>query len=263
MIDTHAHLHFPDFSADRPLVLTRAFALGVTGILEVGTDPASWGPVLSLAHADPRIRAILGIHPHEAERADAAGLNELAAKLGDESVVAVGEAGLDRVRGRAPWEAQQRAFAAQIGLALDRDLPLVIHCREAFDDVLAILDREGQGRARGEFHCFSGTIENARAVIARSFLVGLGGAVTYDLPRWKPILQALPHESILLETDAPYLRPEPERRKRNEPACLFVTAQAIAQALGMEPRELESIADRNAIALFGCDAGMRPFGSRR
>ena len=250
MIDTHAHLHFPDFAGDRPGVLTRAFALGITGIVEVATGPAGWPEVLALANADPRIHASLGLHPHEARLLRREVLDELDRRLTDERVVAVGETGLDRVRGRAPLEDQRRAFIGQIGLARDRCLPLVIHCREAFPELFSILDREGRG-VRGVFHCFSGGVEEARGVTGRGFRVGLGGAVTYAPERWRPVLGALPREAIMLETDAPYLRPDPERRRRNEPACLFTTADLVARLLELGPAQLEALADQNARDLFG------------
>jgi len=251
MIDTHAHLHFPEFAADRPAVISRAFAFGITGIIEISVAPQGWSEVLSLAQADPRIFATLGVHPHEAAAATPQGLRRLEQRLGAPRVVAVGETGLDRVRGFCPWEEQRRAFTAQLGLAREAGLPLVIHCREAFDELLAVLAAEGASGVRGVFHCFSGGLAEAEAVIGRGFLVGLGGAVTYAPERWRPLLAALPREAILLETDAPFLRPAPDRRGRNEPALLLRTAEALAPELGMSVAELASQADANARGLFG------------
>ena len=251
MIDSHAHLHFPEFALDRLQVLTRSFAMGITGIVEVGVHPAGWPDVLALAEADPRIHACLGIHPHEAPAATAPALSELARRVRGGEVVAIGETGLDRVRGISSLEDQTKAFAAQIALARELHVPLVLHCREAFDELFAILDREGGRLVRGVFHCFSGDRTEAQRVTARGFCVGLGGAVTYAPERWRPVLRVLPRESILLETDAPYLRPAPDRRGRNEPSFVFTTAAWIAESLDMDPLELERLADRNARRLFG------------
>jgi TatD DNase family protein len=251
MIDTHAHLHFPDFAADRPAVISRAFAFGITGIVEIGVGPDTWAEVLGLAHADPRIFATLGIHPHEAAAATPAALRRMQARLDDVRIVAVGETGLDAVRGFASPEDQQRALIAQVGLARETGLPVVIHCREAFEALLPLLAREGGGQLRGVFHCFSGGLAEARAVTGRGFFVGLGGAVTYALERWRPVLAALPRESILLETDAPYLRPAPDRRGRNEPALLVRTAETLALELGLSVGALADLTDANARRLFG------------
>jgi len=263
MIDSHAHLHFPDFASDLLQVLTRSFAMGVTGIVEVAVGPHGWPDVLALAHADPRIHACLGIHPHEARAATPPALRELDRLIADRKVVALGETGLDRVRGFAPLEDQERAFVAQIGLARERRIPLVVHCREAFDELLPVLDREGRRLVRGVFHCFSGDLTQAQRVTGRGFCVGLGGAITYAPERWRPVLRVLPREAILLETDAPYLRPAPDRHGRNEPAFVFATAALIASLLEMEPAELERLADRNARRLFGIPEGRPPESAPR
>jgi TatD DNase family protein len=257
MIDSHAHLHFPDFDSDRAAVLTRAFALGVTAIVEVNVSPASWPQVARIAAADPRLFASLGIHPHDATPAATRELAQLAPALAQPApegmparIVAIGETGLDTVRSRSGHEDQRALFVAHVGLARETGLPLVIHCREAFPPLLELLDREGRGEVTGVFHCFSGGLEEARAVIRRGFRLGLGGAVTYALERWEAVLAQIPHEAILLETDCPYLQPDPQRHARNEPAQLFTIAAAIAPLLGLDARALEDQADRNAVGLF-------------
>lgn len=255
MIDTHAHLHLPAFDADRESVIARAFALGLEAIVEINISAEGWPAVRRLAAADPRIRATLGIHPHEAGSGACEALARLAPELSAPEVAAVGEAGLDTVRGRAPLEDQQALCAAHIGLARETGLPLVLHCREAFEPLLRLLDREGQGRVRGVFHCFSGGAAEAREVTARGFYLGLGGSVTYAPERWGEILSSVPADRLLLETDAPFLRPPPERRLRNEPACVYLTAMVVARLLGLETSELERRTDRNARGLFGLAAG--------
>jgi TatD DNase family protein len=254
MIDSHAHLHFPAFESDRERVITRAFASGIAAIVEINVSAAGWPAARRLAAADPRIHASIGIHPHEAGPGAAGDLARLARELPCERVVAIGETGLDTVRGLASAEDQRALFVAHIGLARETDLPLVIHCRAAFEPLLALLDREGGGGVRGVFHCFSGDLAQAQAVIERGFRIGLVGSLTYDPARWEPVVRALPEGSLMLETDSPYLRPEPQRHARNEPACLWTTATAVARMRGVTVDALEAQTDRVTRELFGIGA---------
>ncbi len=251
MIDTHAHLHLPEYDGDRERVVTRNFAMGITGIVEVCISRDRWPLIDRLVKADRRIHATVGIHPHAASPSALAELRRMEVHCGRDEVVAVGETGLDTYRDYAPLEDQRALFAAQVALARETGLPLVIHCRQAFAEVFAILDREGRGRVRGVFHCFSGGLEEARETHARDFLIGLAGGVTYAPDRWRPILRYLPREALLLETDCPYLRPAPDRRGRNEPAWVFRTAEVVAELLELETDQLVEEADRNAARLFG------------
>jgi len=251
MIDTHAHLHMAEFEADRARILARAFALGVSGIVEVGIDADSWPAVLALASADGRVHAAIGIHPHAAGEAQLARLRELPRLAHRPEVVAVGETGMDAVRSRTSREDQQALLREQVGLARELELPLILHCREAFAEIFRILDDEGRGRVRGVFHCFSGGESEIREIAARGFLIGLGGRVTYEPQRWEHLLAAIPAEALVLETDAPYLRPAPDRRGRNEPGFVWETARAVAALLAMDVTDLEARVDRNAVRLFG------------
>jgi TatD DNase family protein len=251
MIDTHAHLHFKDYQSDRDRVITRDFAIGISAIVEVNLSRRDWPDLRRLIEADPRIVGTVGIHAHEARRESAADLDALEPQLAHPKVVAVGETGIDTYRDYAPIENQRALFAAHVRLARRSGLPLVVHCREAFDEVFAILDDEGGGEVRGVFHCFSGTAAEAAATLERGFRIGLGGSVTYAPDRWAPLLQTLPLESLLLETDCPFLKPAPERKGRNEPAWVFRVAEAIAAMRGMDTDLLIDRADANAVALFG------------
>jgi len=262
MIDTHAHLHLPPFDPDRERVLARDFAMGVTGIVEVCITPERWPIVERLARADPRVVATVGIHPHEAARTTPADLAALEPHFEQPFVVAIGETGLDTYRDYAPLAAQERLFATQVAAARATGLPLVIHCRAAFSEVFEILDREGRGQVRGVFHCFSGTLAEVREVLARGFHIGLAGAVTYDTPRWGPLLRQVPLEAVLLETDCPYLKPDPDRGGRNEPAWVLRTAEVVASLMGLATDELIGAADRNAEELLAVHfpAGARAGG---
>ena len=251
MIDTHAHLHFRDYQLDRDLVITRDFAIGITAVIEVNLSRRDWPDLKRLIEADPRILGTVGIHAHEASRESAADLRALEKWLDHPEVVAIGETGIDTYRDYAPIENQRDLFAAHVNLARSRRMPLVIHCREAFEEVFAILDRDGDAETTGVFHCFSGGLEEARGVLRRGYKIGLGGNVTYAPEQWAPVLKELPLNAMLLETDCPFLKPAPERRGRNEPAWVFRTAELIAGILGLQTRYFIKQADRNAVDLFG------------
>jgi TatD DNase family protein len=260
MIDTHAHVHASAFDADRAAVLERAFAAGLRALLEVSIDAARWPRARELARSDPRIYLTVGIHPHDTGGATAEELEALLGQTGDPRVRAIGETGLDYYRDYAPHEKQREFFARHVAAARETGLPLVVHSRErrdgpsAHQDVLRILREEGRGRVRGVLHCFSGDLEVARAADGLGFLLGIGGAITYDPKRSRPLLasiaRALGTSVFVLETDCPYLTPHPHRNKRNEPANVPAIAEALAGALGLPRDEVERITDENAAALF-------------
>ncbi len=251
MIDTHAHLHLGQFNADRELVITRDLAMGLAAVIEVNISRCGWPGVKRLIEADPRLLGTVGIHAHEAARETPADLTYLTRFLKHPQVVAIGETGIDTFRDYAPIENQRILFSAHVNLARESGCPLVVHCRAAFDEVFAILDSAGQGKVTGVFHCFSGGITEAREVLARGFLIGLGGNVTYAPQQWEPVLKELPHDSLLIETDCPYLKPAPDRRGRNEPAWVYRTNEVVAEMLQLRADELERRSDANASGLFG------------
>jgi TatD DNase family protein len=246
MIDTHAHVHVKHFAGDRERVLNRAFASGITAILEVNIGPRGWPRVRALAEADPRIFATVGIHPHSAREGSLQTLAELEPWLEHPRVRAVGETGLDAYRKWAPFELQEDLFRRHVALARETGLPLVVHCRQAYDPLLRILEEEGRGRVRGILHCFSGGLEEARRLLDMGFALGLGGSITYDAKRWAPLVQALGLEGLVLETDCPYVTPEPYRGRRNEPAFVWETAGTLARYLGVPVEEVEAATDRTA-----------------
>jgi len=250
VIDTHAHVHLRDFDRDRGDVLRRAWESGGRFLVEINISAKDWPLVRDLASADPRIHAAIGIHPHEAGREGTPDLESLLRDLGHPRVRAIGETGLDYYRDYAPHDRQRDLFRRQIAVARETGLPLVVHSRQAHEDVLRMIEEEGGGEVRGVFHCFSGDAAAADRARSLGFLLGFGGAVTYNPKRSAPLVRHVGLDGILLETDCPYLAPHPRRSERNEPANIPLIAASIAGFLGVEVPEVERATDRNAIDLF-------------
>lgn len=264
-LDTHAHLSVREFAADRVEVLRRAAAAGVSTVLEVAVGPADWDAVLeTVASAAgmeeaPRTAAALGVHPHEAGGWGGAVLDSLAEKIGAAlaagvPVAAVGEIGLDYFRDYTPREAQRAAFRAQLRLADELNLPVVVHSRAATEDVLAELEEERarRGRAlRGVMHCFSDGPETARRATALGLHLGFGGVLTYPkADETRAAAASVPTERLLLETDCPYLPPQSRRGKRNEPAFLPESGRRLAEVLERSVEEVAALTTANARELF-------------
>ncbi len=257
LFDTHAHLHFPEFAADLPAVLERARAAGIRFMVTIGTDVEDSRRALALAERTPDLYAAVGIHPHDAASADAAALEELE-QLAQASpkVVAVGETGLDYYRDLSPRDTQARVFRVELALARRLGKPVLIHCREAHADVLEILRQEGLPRAGGIMHCFSGDEAVARQCLDLGLLISLAGPVTYPNARkLPPVVKATPADRLVVETDCPFLPPQPYRGKRNEPSYLPITAARVAEIKGQPLEELGSRMARNALQLFGIPDG--------
>jgi TatD DNase family protein len=242
-------------------VIARSWPHGVTAILEVGYSTATSRSAVALARAHPeRIRAAVGIHPHEAGTATPSDFAEIEALSREPEVAALGETGLDFYRDWAPRDRQIDLFTRTVRFAAERGLPLVIHDREAHEDVLRILEEHGRGRVRGIFHCFSGDLEVARRAIALGFLLGLGGSITYMNPRKKKgrMLADLPLDRLVLETDAPWLAPEPEKGTRNEPRKMNRVVARLAEIRGEPPATIVARTSENAARLFAHAAPWPP-----
>jgi TatD DNase family protein len=255
LIDTHAHLNFPDYDEDRSAVLERAVERGVTRIICIGTDLPSSRKALDLAEAHAGVYATVGIHPHDAKTADESSLTQLREWARHPKVVAIGETGLDFYHDFSPRDVQDRVFRAQIALARDVGRPLVIHDRDAHEAVVAALEEEEAWALGGVMHCFSGDYVLARKVIERGFYVGFTGTVTSPNARsTQSLVSALPLEACLLETDCPYLTPYPYRRQRkrwrNEPAFVRFVAEKIAELRGLSLAEVAVATTANAERLF-------------
>lgn len=248
-IDTHVHLDAAAFAGDLTAVVARAFAAGVTQLISIGTDVASSTQAVALAGRFPGVWASVGIHPHEAAHCPDSLEDDLTALAANRRVVAIGETGLDFYRNLAPPAAQQEAFGRQIALAAQLDLPLIIHSRQADDEVFAALAAAAAQRV--VLHCFSGDRAHAQRCLDRGWHLAFGGAATY--PRnaeLREVVAAVPAEQLLFETDAPYLAPVPHRGRRNEPAWLTATIACCAEVRHTAPEALAEQAVRNAAAAF-------------
>ena len=253
LIDTHAHLDDARF-ADLPAVLERASAAGVARVLTIGIDRATSEASVELAHAHPQLAAAVAIQPNHAAEAgpdDFARIEELAT---DPRVVAVGETGLDRYWDRAPFELQEAFFVRHLALARRLGKPVVIHCRQAEADVVRVLtaDFAANGPVPGVMHSFSGDLATAEACLGLGLHVSFAGMVTYKTAEpLRLVATAVPLDRLLVETDSPYLAPEPARGKRNEPAFVAHTLRRLAEVRGEDPEALAAATTANARRLFG------------
>lgn len=261
LVDSHAHLDFAQFDADRAAVLERARQAGVGAIIDVGADLASSRRAVVLAEAEPIVYASVGVHPHDAKRLDGAVLAELRALASHPKVVAAGEIGLDFYRDLSPRDVQRRAFRAQLAWAAQKALPVIVHDREAHDEVMSILEDWAAGLAgsplagrAGILHSFSGDLDMGRRAVALGFYLSISGPVTYQNARRLPeIVAALPLDRLLIETDCPYLPPHPYRGQRNEPAHVKLVAERIAAIRGVAVDQVAAATTANARRLFGLE----------
>lgn len=253
LFDTHAHVQLSAFDDDRAEAMSRAREVGVRSVLNVGIDAKSSRAAASLADENAACWATAGLHPHDAE----AWTDDLGRELADIAenprVVAIGEAGLDYYRDLSPRDAQASAFRAQIELSIDLGLPLVIHNRDATDDVLTIL-AEYTGSVRPLLHCFGGTGEVADRALEVGCLLGIGGTVTYPKSHeLRDAVAGLPDGSFVLETDSPWLTPQFRRGKRNEPAYVAVVAERVAEVRGVPVDALARTTTATARRFFDID----------
>ena len=250
LIDSHAHLNDKRFALDTEAVLARAVASGVRAIINVGYDLASSRDVVAMAASHPRLFAAVGVHPHDAKTASAEALIELRRLAKEANVVALGEIGLDYYYNHSPHQVQQDAFRAQIHLARECSLPIIVHDRDAHQDVLDILRQEDVGEIGGVMHCFSGDVAFARECLDLGLYLSLAGPVTFkNAADVAEVARFVPLDRLLLETDAPYLAPVPWRGKRNEPAYVRQVAEKVAQVRG---QDLSIIAEKTKIGRASC-----------
>lgn len=252
LVDSHCHLDYPDFADDLDGVIGRAADAGVGTFLTISTHITRFDGVLAVAERYPQVFCTVGIHPHEAAsepETTAARLVELARHP---KVVGFGETGLDYFYEHSPRGAQARSFRVHIEAAREAGLPVVIHSRDADDDMIRILDEEqGRGRFAAVLHCFSSGRALAEAALAHGIYVSLSGIVTFRKAKdVQAVAKDLPADRLLVETDAPFLAPEPNRGKRNEPAFVALTAARLAKLRGEEADRIAHTTTANFFALF-------------
>ena len=255
-IDAHAHLDFKEFDTDRDQVIDRAQKAGVEIIINAGTNLARSLKSIELANKYTFIYATIGIHPHDVGTELQFPLQQLKEMTQNQKVIGIGEVGLDYYRKLSPKEKQIDFLKAFIELSLELNKPLILHCRDAFDDMLKILD--GYPQARGVSHCFLGSWDIAQEFIKRGFLISFTGAVTYPGKNHDELVEVIknvPLNSFLTETDAPYLAPIPYRGTRNEPAYVVEVTKYIAEIKDLKAKEIGNHALNNAKRLFKLEVG--------
>jgi TatD DNase family protein len=262
LADTHCHLTLPIFDQDRQQILTRAKDTGVSRLLVPGLDLPSSRRAVELSQQYPEVYAAVGIHPHNAKTWNHSTTHELRELARSPKVVAVGEIGLDYYRNLSPPEVQRCAFQGQLDLALELELPVVIHNRNAIDDLMGFLETWSKklppsliSRA-GVLHANSADLEMVRKVIEAGFYIGVAGPITYrNAENLRQVTAQLPLDRVLLETDAPYLTPHPKRGKRNEPAYLQLIAQQSAKLFEVSINTIAATTSQNATKLFSWNHG--------
>jgi TatD DNase family protein len=251
LIDSHAHLEMPEFKQDLTEVIQRAKASGVEYIFTVGTEKKDWTRALEIAHSYLSVYAVLGVHPHNAREIDDEAYSTLKRLCRDEKVKAYGEIGLDFYRNLSPRAVQLKRFQEQIVLAKELKLPIVIHDREAHQETLGILKSEKAEDCGGIIHCFSGDYHMAKECIEMGFYISVPGTVTFkNTGGFQEIIQRLPLESLLIETDAPFLAPVPFRGKRNEPSYVRYTAQKVAEIKKVSLEKVAEVTTENALRVY-------------
>ncbi|MEZ8285532.1 hydrolase TatD [Vibrio splendidus] len=251
MIDTHAHIYASEFDEDREQVVQRALAQGIDTILLPNIDLESIEPMLATEAQFPEVcRSMMGLHPCYVDANIEQTLKTVRAWFDKHDFIAVGEIGIDLYWDKTFKAEQEMAFVTQLQWAKELDLPVVIHTRDSIEETLALLRKEQDGSLRGVFHCFGSSLEEAQAINALGFHLGLGGVSTFKNSGMDKVIPHLDMNYIILETDCPYLAPAPNRGKRNEPAYTELVAKRIAELRNMTIDEVDSITTANAKTLF-------------
>lgn len=252
LVDSHCHLDFPDFVAERDAVVARALAAGVGRMVTISTRVRRFAEIRAIAEAYPQVYCSVGTHPHNAAEEPDVTAEELIALSGHPKVVAIGEAGLDYFYDHAPRDLQASGLRTHIAAARATQLPLVIHARDADDDMATILEDE---TAKGAFpfllHCFSSGRRLAEVGVALGGYISFSGILTFKRSEEiRAIARDVPRDRLLVETDAPYLAPQSYRGKRNEPSYVVETAKVLAQTIDVSPAEIAAITTENFFRLF-------------
>lgn len=251
-IDTHAHLFYPNFEGEVEEVIERAKTAGVKYIIVPGTDLATSRKAMNLADEYEMVYAAIGVHPHDTTEWNDSMIDTLEEFLKHPKVVAIGEIGLDYYYDFSPKEKQIDAFKLQIELALKVDLPIIIHNRESNDDMMKIIRDYKDTKLRAQFHCFAGSKENAKELTEMGHLISFTGNITFKkMDSLREVLKSVNADKLLLETDSPFMTPEPYRGKRNEPANVLLVAEKIAEVHNLSLEDVSRITNYNAYKFFG------------
>jgi TatD DNase family protein len=254
LVDSHAHIDFPQFADDREAMLQRARVAGVSALLAIGTGPGPEKLDSALPYADQYdwIYASIGIHPHEAKQATPQHLEELSRLAKHPKVIAWGEIGLDYFYDHSPRDIQHQVFRDQMALARDAKLPIIIHCRDAWPDCLALIEEVWRPTGIGGIlHCFTGTLDEAHRGLDAGFMISFAGNSTYPKTQHiRDVAKEIPLDRILIETDSPFLAPQPYRGKRNEPAYVAEVAHTLANVRNLSPEEFAASTATNFRRFF-------------
>ena len=251
VIDTHTHLYLKEFAADIDDVINRAKNLKINNFFLPAIDSSYTESMIALKNAYPDIMHLMaGLHPCSVKDNYLEELSHVENMLKNHAIVAIGEIGIDLYWDKSTLNIQKKAFASQIRLAKDLNLPIVIHCRNAFDEIFEVLEKEKSEKLRGIFHCFSGNYEQALKAISFNMKLGIGGVVTFKNGKIDKFLKEIPLDNLVLETDSPYLAPPPFRGKRNESSYLSIIIDKLTEVYEIPAKKIIEITSTNAIELF-------------
>ena len=251
IIDTHTHLYLNQFKDDIDVVINRSREIGVKKFILPAIDSSHFDSMHNLKNKYPdEIYLMSGLHPTDVKENYKDELNFVVKSLKTNDYVAIGEIGIDLYWDKSFLKQQKEAFRLQIRLAIEYNLPIVIHCREAFDEIFKILDQENCDKLRGVFHCFTGNIDQAKRAIDLGFILGIGGVVTFKNGGIDKFLHKIDLKNIVLETDSPYLAPVPFRGKRNESSYLIYILEKLSEIYGISKEKLAEITSKNAEKVF-------------
>lgn len=251
VIDTHTHLYLKEFAADIDDVINRAKNLKINNFFLPAIDSSYTESMIALKNAYPDIMHLMaGLHPCSVKDNYLDELSHVKNVLKNHAIVAIGEIGIDLYWDKSTLNIQKKAFASQIRLAKDLNLPIVIHCRNAFDEIFEVLEKEKSENLRGIFHCFSGNYDQALKAISFNMKLGIGGVVTFKNGKIDKFLKEIPLDNLVLETDSPYLAPPPFRGKRNESSYLSIIIDKLTEVYEIPAKKIIEITSTNAIELF-------------
>ena len=251
IIDTHTHLYLKQFKEDIDIVIQRSIDKGINKFIFPAIDSSHFNDMHNLKDKYPdNIYLMSGLHPTNVKENYKNELDFVVDSLKTRDYVAIGEIGIDLYWDKSFLNEQQEAFEFQIRLAIKHDLPIVIHCRDAFDEIFEILDKENCPKLRGVFHCFTGTLEQAKRAIDLDFVLGIGGVVTFKNGGIDKFLNQIDLKHIVIETDSPYLAPVPFRGKRNESSYIVYVIDKLSEIYGLSKEEIASVTTKNAKKVF-------------